>query len=175
MWSANIRPIFVRRCCKEVGRKDEGKRDESAYERKQKSRKHFHSPMMVNGFGITFKERHYSHRQSDLAHLNKSHSGNSKGHGSNFSTGHSVNDGVRDLENFGGHKFAAGLTIKQENIAELQAKLSQISDAQITQGTVHSVGDLIRDIKPGDTIMYNSFAALASGNQGFVNSDDYVN
>jgi single-stranded-DNA-specific exonuclease len=37
------------------------------------------------------------------------------------------------LENFGGHKFAAGLTIKQENIAELQARLSQISDAQITK------------------------------------------
>jgi single-stranded-DNA-specific exonuclease len=37
------------------------------------------------------------------------------------------------LENFGGHKFAAGLTIKEENIEKLQSELSQISDAQITE------------------------------------------
>jgi signal transduction histidine kinase len=32
------------------------------------------------------------------------------------------------LENFGGHKFAAGLTIKKENIAELQAKYEKKED-----------------------------------------------
>ncbi len=35
------------------------------------------------------------------------------------------------LENFGGHKFAAGLTIKNENISKLRSRLSEISDAQI--------------------------------------------
>ena len=36
------------------------------------------------------------------------------------------------LENFGGHKFAAGLTIKNENISKLRSRLSEISDTQIT-------------------------------------------
>lgn len=37
--------------------------------------------------------------------------------------------------------------------------LKRKTDAQITQGIVHSVGDLVKNIKPGDTVMYNSFAA----------------
>jgi single-stranded-DNA-specific exonuclease len=35
------------------------------------------------------------------------------------------------LENFGGHKFAAGLTIRKENIAELREQLERISLEQI--------------------------------------------
>ena len=37
------------------------------------------------------------------------------------------------LDNFGGHKFAAGLTIKKENIEKLRSELSEISENQISQ------------------------------------------
>ncbi len=37
------------------------------------------------------------------------------------------------LDNFGGHKFAAGLTIKAEKIEQFKAEIAQISDVQINK------------------------------------------
>ena len=37
------------------------------------------------------------------------------------------------LENYGGHKFAAGLTIREENISELRTKLENISSTMLSQ------------------------------------------
>ena len=59
------------------------------------------------------------------------------GNGSARSTGNfdiyeALNSVSTLLENFGGHKFAAGITIKKENISKLRSRLSEISNNQIT-------------------------------------------
>ena len=63
---------------------------------------------------------------------------NGVGKGSARSTGNfdiyeALNQSSTLLENFGGHKFAAGLTIKEENVRELQRAISLFSDQKISQ------------------------------------------
>jgi single-stranded-DNA-specific exonuclease len=50
----------------------------------------------------------------------------------NFDIYEALNSVSTLLENFGGHKFAAGLTIKKENISKLRSRLSEISETRIT-------------------------------------------
>ena len=50
----------------------------------------------------------------------------------NFDIYKALNSVNHLLEEFGGHKFAAGLTIKEENINELRTKLEKISEDQIS-------------------------------------------
>jgi single-stranded-DNA-specific exonuclease len=50
----------------------------------------------------------------------------------NFDIYQALNRSNDLLENFGGHKFAAGLTIKEENIDLLRDQISEFSDQKIT-------------------------------------------
>jgi len=50
----------------------------------------------------------------------------------NFDIYEALNSSSNLLENFGGHKFAAGLTIKEHNIKELQHAISQYSAQKIS-------------------------------------------
>lgn len=49
----------------------------------------------------------------------------------NFDIYKALNSVNHLLDDFGGHKFAAGLTIKEENINQLRTELEKISEAQI--------------------------------------------
>lgn len=51
------------------------------------------------------------------------------------------------LENFGGHDFAAGLTIKEENIVAFRQRFIQISEAKLTDSDVHTKLQLDAEIR----------------------------
>lgn len=54
------------------------------------------------------------------------------------------------LENFGGHKFAAGLTIKEENVAKLRKKLATISEEEIETDDFFPTLDIVSETRLSD-------------------------
>jgi single-stranded-DNA-specific exonuclease len=71
----------------------------------------------------------------------------------NFDIYKALNSVNHLLEEFGGHKFAAGITIKEENINELRTRLEKISEEQISKD------DMTPTLKVESEINLNQFDA----------------
>ncbi|MBP5717425.1 MAG: hypothetical protein J6X53_00390, partial [Abditibacteriota bacterium] len=51
---------------------------------------------------------------------------------------------------FGGHSLAAGLTLHKDNIAELDRRLNEIADRELTEADVEAVINLDAELEPSD-------------------------